>query len=85
MKKSILGLEGVEMLSKKQMKNINGAGYLTDYVCTGNPYYATTGAGDPPTGMECTARYQRTFLGMNWGDSKELKDGQVFPCPVGMC
>lgn len=84
MKKSILSLEGVKMLSKKEQKNVNGGGYLTDYTCTGNLYYNTQGAGDAPVGYECTARYQRTFLGFDYGSSQELAAGQVFPCPAGM-
>ena len=84
MKKSILNLEGVEVLSKKEMKNVNGQGYLTNYQCTGNLYYNTEGAGDGPTGYECTASYQRTFLGMDWGSPQDLASGQVFPCPAGM-
>ncbi|OYQ47920.1 hypothetical protein CHU92_00920 [Flavobacterium cyanobacteriorum] len=66
------------------MKNVNGKGYLRDYQCTGNLYSNTQGAGDSPTAFECTARYQRTFLGVNWGKPQELAPGQVFPCPAGM-
>lgn len=84
MKKTILNLEGVETLSKKQMQTIKGAGYLTGFQCTGNVYQNTTGAGDPPTAFECTAQYQQTFLGGKWGKPQDLP-GQVFPCPVGLC
>jgi hypothetical protein len=87
MKKSILSLEGVEVLSKKQMKTINGNGYLKNFKCTGNTYSNTSGApgGDQVTAMECTADYQRTFLGMDWGGPQELAAGQVFACPPGTC
>jgi hypothetical protein len=83
--KEILNSEGVEELSRQQMKSLDGGGYLTNYQCTGNLYYATTGAGDGPTGFECTAQYQPTFLGSTWGiKPKELASHQVFPCPAGM-
>jgi hypothetical protein len=82
MKKSILALEGVNVLSREQLKNVNGSSYVTGYQCTGNFYSNTSGG--PATAYECTARYQRTFLGFNYGSSQELP-GQVFPCPVGLC
>jgi hypothetical protein len=86
MKNSILNLEGVQVLSRNEQKNVNGGrGYLTNYQCTGNLYYNTTGAGDAPTAMECTAQYQPRFLGMDWGSPQDLAAGQVFPCPAGMC
>ena len=83
MLENIKNLENVQLLSKTQMKSVNGAGYLTNYQCTGRPYYNTTGAGDGPTGWECTAQYQRTFIGMDWGKA-QLLPNQVFPCPAGM-
>jgi hypothetical protein len=87
MKKSILSLEGVEVLSKKQMSYVNGSGYLTGWQCTGNFYSNTIGApgGDQVTAMECTATYQRTFLGVDWGRPQNLASGQVFACPPGTC
>lgn len=84
MKKTILNLEGVEVLSKIEMKNVNGKGYVTDHQCTGRFYSSVEGTGEGPVAYECTARYQRTFLGMDWGKPQELESGQVFPCPEGM-
>jgi hypothetical protein len=79
MKNSILSLEGVEVLSKKQMKNVGGGlGHLTNATCTGN----TMQAGDT-TVWECKYQYQRTFIGMDWGAPQDLDESNAYgPCPA---
>ena len=64
MKKSILNLEGVEVLSKKQMRNVGGAERCEAISVSQDFFYS---AGDPIG--ECTITYhcRPTFLGIGFG------------------
>jgi hypothetical protein len=79
----ILNLEGVAVLSKEQQKSVNGGGYPTDPVCTGR----TMVVGESTVVNECKYKYQRTFLGYDWGPVQDLAESNAYkPCPQGfMC
>jgi hypothetical protein len=85
--KTILELEGVQKLSKNQMKTVGGGGYFTGAQCNGIGYTTyINGQPDPSSAYEsCTYGYQRTFLGMDWGGVQN-PGGYEGPCPAGfMC
>lgn len=72
MKKTILNLEGVEMLSKTEQKNITGGKLAVRNVkCTGNVITYNGGV----QAFECTWESREWFLG-SW-------TAQTGPCPVG--
>ena len=74
MKKSILNLEGVEILSKTQMKHVNGSG-RRNCVLTGNEQFITNTIRDNSTGLVedvpvshmCEWKCDKTFLGIKIG------------------
>jgi len=84
MQKSILNLEGVEILSKTQMKSIDGGGYLTGHQCQGIEYreYVNGQPVESTAYFSCTYQYQRTFLGFDVGRPQER--GHVGECPAGV-
>jgi hypothetical protein len=61
MQNEILNLEGVQTLSKEQMKNVKGEGIRVRDI-------AGTGRLLPDGRMECTWRWRNTFLGIGYGE-----------------
>jgi len=81
MLQNIANLKGVTVLSKEQQKNVNGGGYLTGAACTGGYVYS----GGQAVGFACTYKYQRTFLGFDYGSPQELApSNNTSTCPAGM-
>lgn len=82
MKKSILGLEGVEVLSKKQMKTIDGGERCEmDYNTPPRVLYSPGTTQGPnagemvPVAETCRYTCRKTFLGIGVGSTYEVWGG----------
>ena len=82
--KEILNSEGVERLSRQQMKSVDGGGYLTGHQCQGIEYreYINRQPIESTAYFSCTYQYQRTFLGFDVGGVQSR--GHVGECPAGV-
>jgi hypothetical protein len=78
MKKSILGLEGVEVLTRNQMKNLNGGGERCETISVSPSIFLQ--AGEPIAPCTVTYRCRSTILGIGIGSWGEEQSGPSWSC-----